>query len=45
MRGGVLGYIDDDVANREDDDDHGNGEDDDGVGDNPIKMGLSFQGW
>ena len=42
MRGGVLGYIDDDVANREDDDDHGDGEDDDG--DDTLKNGITFPG-
>ena len=43
MRGGVLGYIDDDVADGEDDDDHGDGEDDDG-GDDPLKNGIIFPG-
>ena len=42
MRGGVLGYIDDDFANGEGDDDHGDGEDDDG--DDALKNGIIFPG-
>ena len=43
MRGGVLGYIDDDFANGEGDDDHGDGEDDDG-GDDTLENGIIFPG-